>query len=387
MRYDIVIIGGGIVGSSIAYHLARDGRGGTIAVIEPDPTYEFAATPRGTGGIRQLFSLPENIAMSQYGLSFFKAFPETMAVDGEPAAIDFHQGGYLFVVRASGAAALEANYHVQRRHGVAVDLLDAAGVKARFPSLDVADVALAAHSPEDGWIDPYSAVQGFRRKARSLGATYVADRAAAIEDDGRTVRAVRLASGETIGGAAFVNAAGAWAGEVAAMAGMKLPVEPMARLNHYFLCKAGVEPLPLVKEQSGLAFRPEGGGYIGGIPRWEVPAGFDFEIDHDYFEQAVWPALAARCPAFEALRHGRTWSGHYARNTLDANMILGPWIGGLENFHVACGFSGHGIMHAPAAGRAMAELILDGGFSTVDLGRMSYRRVIDDKPYAERGII
>jgi glycine/D-amino acid oxidase-like deaminating enzyme len=387
MSYDIVIIGGGIVGSSTAYHLARDGRAGEICVIEPDPTYEWAAAPRSSGGVRQLFSLPENIQMSQYGLAFYNDFPETMAVDGERAEIDFRHGGYLFLVEADRADDLEADYALQVSLGAKVEMMDSAGVKDRFPSLDIADVALATLSPEDGWLDAYSVVQGFRRKARSLGVTYLRDRATNIRVEGPQGRAVILESGGEVAGKAIVIAAGAWSCAIAETIGMALPVEPMPRLNHYFTAQAELEPMPLVKDITAMGFRPEGAGYIGGVAPWEVAGGFNWEIDHGYFERVVWPALAHRVPAFEAIKEERTWAGHYARNTLDGNMIMGQWIGGPENIYIATGFSGHGMMHSPAVGRALSELLLDGAFQTLDLSRMSYQRVVDNEPYAEKGIL
>jgi glycine/D-amino acid oxidase-like deaminating enzyme len=217
--------------------------------------------------------------------------------------------------------------------------------------------------------------------------TYLVDRAHALEAGRHAVERVHLDSGGLVSADAVVIAAGAWSAEIAATAGMALPVEPMPRLQHYFDVRAEIEPLPLVKDVGGLAFRPEGSGYIGGIAQWDVPPGFNFEVDHGYFERTVWPALAERVPAFEAVKLGRTWSGHYARNRLDANMIIGPWSEGLENLHVAVGFSGHGIMHAPAVGRAIAELLLDGGYQSIDLSRLGHRRVTAGEPYAEKGIV
>jgi FAD-dependent oxidoreductase domain-containing protein 1 len=395
VKYDITIVGGGIIGSAIAYFLARTGRAGSVVVIEPDPSYRLAATPRGAGGVRQLFSLPENIWMSHYSLGFYADFARTMAVDGRAAEIDFRRQGYLFVVDKGGAGQLEANYRLQAREGARVELLDRAALGARFPSIGNNDVALACHSPDDGWIDPESTLWGFRRKAESLGVTYVEDRVTAFEIGGRRVRAAHLERGGGVRAEVFVNAAGAWAGEVAAMAGMPLPVEALCRLQHYWLCRAEIEPLPLVKDESGLFFRPEGAGFVGGRPSWEITPGFTFETDDGrfdgyfdgYFERVVWPLLVQRVPKFDALRCQRTWAGHYSQNIVDGNMILGPWIGGAANFYVACGFSGHGLMHAPAVGLALSELILDGHYSTMDLSRMSYQRVLDDTPYREKGII
>ena len=387
MRCDILIIGGGIIGSSIAYHLARVGKGGDIIVIERDPTYEFAATPRSNGGVRQLFSLPENIAMAQYGLKFFREFETAMAVDGDPAPIEFRGQGYLFISDQGGHRQMEENFRRQVANGVRAECLDREELCARFPSVRADDVAMAVYSPDDAWIDPYAALQGFRRKAISLGVQYLADEVVDWQSDGRLAHRAALASGARVDADVHVLAAGAWSAALGAKIGLKLPVEPMSRENHFFRAAAEIEKLPLIKTETHLAFRPEGGGFAGGLPDWSVPAGWNFDLSTDGFENLVWPAVAHRIPALETLRLERSWVGHYARNTLDLSAIIGPWTGGLENVHMAVGFSGHGIMHAPAAGRAIAELILDGGFQALDLSRFGWSRVPEERPYAERGIV
>jgi glycine/D-amino acid oxidase-like deaminating enzyme len=394
VKYDITIIGGGIIGSAIAYFLARKGQVGSIAVIEADASYRLAATQQGAGGVRQLFSLPENVWMSRYSLSFYAQFSNTMRVDKDPAEIGFCRQGYLFVVGPNGARQLKANYRLQTDEGIRVELLDRAALGDRFPSIGNDDVALACYSPDDGWLDPAAALRGFCRKAKRLGVTYVESRVTALEVGKRGVQAARLEQGDRVRADIFVNAAGAWAGQVAEMAGMPLPVYPYCRLQHFWLCRAEIEALPLVKDETGLFFRPEGPGFVGGRPSWEVEPGFVLATEDNYlggyfegyFERVVWPLLVQRVPRFEALRCERTWAGHYAQNMLDGNMILGPWVGGATNFYVACGFSGHGTMHAPAVGLALAELILNGRYSTLDLRRMSYQRVLDDQPYKEQGI-
>jgi glycine/D-amino acid oxidase-like deaminating enzyme len=333
--------------------------------------------------------------MSRYSLDFYASFAGAMAVGGDRAEIDFRRGGYLFVAGEEGARRLEANTQLQAREGVRVELLDAVALGDRFPSLGRDDVTLAAYSPDDGWIDPTSALNGFRRKAKSLGVTYVEDRVVGLEIKKNLVKAAHLAEGANVRADLFVNAAGAWAGESAAMAGMGLPVKPFPRLQHFWLCRSEIEPLPLVKDETGLFFRPEGPGFVGGRPSWEIEPGFVFGADEarfgryfdGYFERVVWPLLVQRVPKFDAVRPKRTWAGHYAQNMLDGNMILGPWVGGATNFYVACGFSGHGTMHAPAVGLALSELILDGAYSTMDLEPMSYQRVLDNTPYREQGII
>ena len=387
MRADVVIVGGGIVGSSIAYHLARTGRAGDVVVIERDPTYEHAATPRSNGGIRRLFSLPENIEMAGHGLAFYRDFAAEMAVDGERAEIGFRNQGYLFVSDTGGAAQMERNYALQERMGVEVELFSPGALSSRFPSISAEGVDLAVLSDRDAWIDPHAALMGFRRKARALGARYVTAEVAGLDADSTAVRAARLGDGRTVNAETFVNASGAWGAETARMVGLDLPVEPMSRESHFFTCAEPLEPLPLIKTESDLAFRPEGDGYVGGVPDWSERPGWNFDVSHSYFEDVVWPALARRVPAMERVRLQRSWRGHYARSVLDCSPILGPWEGGLENFVLANGFSGHGIMHAPATGRGIAELIVDGGYRTIDLSCFSYRRIREGRPYREQGII
>jgi len=384
---DILIIGGGVIGSSIAYHLAADGRGGRITVVERDPTYEHATSPRSLGGIRQQFSLPENIQMSQYSLGVYQDFADLMAVDGARAEIDLRQQGYLFLLTAKERPVFEANQAIQQALGAPVEMLDPDALAARFPSLNLDGIEAAAFGPEDGWFDPHGAVQGFRRMARALGVTYVDDDVVAIDDDGERVTGVRLKGGDTRPAGVVVNAAGPWAGEVAAMAGMALPVVPLRRQVFFFEIREQLEPLPLTTDPTGVYFRPEGKGYLAGRSDPDELPGFNFTVEQSYFDEIMWPVLAARVPAFEALKGGQSWACHYENNQFDENLIIGPWVGGLDGFYMACGLSGHGIQQAPAIGRAMAELLLDGGYETLDLSRMGYRRIIDDEPLFESGIV
>jgi glycine/D-amino acid oxidase-like deaminating enzyme len=386
-RTDVVVIGGGAMGSSIAYFLRTQPDAPRVTVVERDPTYALASTPRASGGVRRLFSGPENIQLSNFSIPFFERFAETMAVDGQLAEIGFRKGGYLFIVDDRGATTLEENAAVQRAHGVRLDVLDRAGLKDRFPSMFVDDLTLAVHSLDDAWLDPHSVQQGLRRKARDVGADFVADDVKGIDLEGGLVRRVTLASGATITTGWVVNAAGAWAGEVCTMVGMDAPIKPMRRFEHYFECEEPIEPLPYVKDLDRLAFRPEGRGYTGGKPDGDEPRGFNFDVDHDYFERVVWPALAHRFPAFERTKERNVLAGLYDQNDLDGNAIIGPWTGHCENFLMAAGFSGHGLMHAPGVGRAIAELILDGGYRTIDLSRLGWLRVERGEPYRERGIL
>jgi FAD-dependent oxidoreductase domain-containing protein 1 len=378
----IIIIGGGVIGSSIAYHLAVAGHARDVVVIEPDPTYEFAASPRATGGIRQLFTVPENILMAQYGHEIYGQFETLMAVDGEPAPINFQRMGYLWF--GSGKAdvdALMANWRVQTAHDARVELLDRKGVKQRFPSMRVTDLDIAAYSPDDGFLDPHSVLMGFRRKAVSLGIKYLKDRVVDFEVSGKQVTAVELESGERLAAEMVVNAANCWGPDLCDKLGMKVPVYPLHRLTFYFEIRETLEMMPLTRHISkNVSFRPQGAGYITGNTRYDEPPGFNWDVDYNYFDEAIWPGLAERVPAFEALKVKGAWAGHYDQNSFDNNAILGPWAGVLDNFHIALGFSGHGLMQAPAVGRGLSELLLYGRYQTLDLSRMGYRRILDGTP-------
>jgi len=386
-RADVVVVGGGIIGCSTAYHLGHEAPGVDVVVVEPDPTYEFCSTLRASGGARVLFSCPENIALSLASIEFIRHFPGTMAVGDRPAPVDWVEGGYLFIVPPEGMPVLEANYRVQREHGCEVELLTPAGLAERFPSMRIDDLGGGVYSPRDGWCDPNGLLQGFRRKAQAQGAAFVRDRVVGFDVAGGSVRAARLAGGGRIAAERFVNATGAWAAEVCAGVGMPLPVSPLRRFEHYFTCGNPIEPLPYVKDLSRLAFRSEGRGFSGGLVDSDEPRGFNFDVDHGYFERVVWPALAYRFPPLESAKCHRTWSGLYEQCELDGNPIIGNWRGRLDNFYVIAGFSGHGMMHAPAAGRALAELIVEGRYRSIDLSRFGYARVERNAPYAERGIL
>jgi FAD-dependent oxidoreductase domain-containing protein 1 len=387
MQSDVVIIGGGAIGAAAAYFLRIHPRAGSVTVIERDPSYQWASTPRASGGVRRLFARPENIALSNYGIPFFERFESEMAVGGEPVAINFKKGGYLFIVPPNEIDVLQRNFETQRAHGVRVVWLDKKGLKETFPSMVVDDLGAGVHSPDDGWLDPHGVLQGFRKKAQALGAQFISDEVIGMETAGRVVRAVRLKSGREVRAGAVINAAGAWAAEICAMVGWQVPIEPMRRYEHYFETEEPIEPLPYIKDVNRLAFRPEGKGYSGGVPTLDEPRGFNFEVDHGYFEQAVWPALAARFPQFERTKEKNTMPGLYDQNAFDASPIIGPWSGHLDNFYLMAGFSGHGLMHAPGCGRAMAELILDGSYQTIDLSNFGWSRVPEGHSYAETGII
>jgi glycine/D-amino acid oxidase-like deaminating enzyme len=384
---DVVIVGGGAIGTSVAYYVKLLDSGAEVTVVERDPGYALASTPRASGGIRRLFSLPENIELSTYSIAFFQEFPATMAVDAVPADIGLRDNGYLFIVPPSGRDTLRRNHDLQRELGCRVEWLEPDELAHRYPSMYVGDLGAAAFSPDDGWLDPHSVLMGFRAKARSMGVKFRADEVVGFARRDHQLTAVLLASGRRIEASHVVNAAGAWAKEICAIAGVTVPIEPMRRFEHYFECQDRIEPLPYVKDTRRLAFRPEGKGYSGGVPTIGEPRGFNFEVDTGYFERTVWPALAHRFPKFERTRCLRTLPGLYDQNDFDGTPFVGPGAGGLGNFHMLAGFSGHGLMHAPGCGRAMAELLVTGAFQTIDLSRFGWQRLLDGAPLRERGII
>lgn len=386
-RVDVAIIGGGVVGCSVAYFLKQLAPSMSVGVIEPDPTYEFASTLRASGGCRVQFTTPENIEMSLFSLAFIRAFPQEMAINGEPAPVDWVEGGYLFVVPPESSKQLEENVRKQVALGCTVDLLSPLELKKKFPSMNVDDLGVGAHTPHDGWCDPNALLWGFRKKTAALGVQFVKARVTGMKKTDTRVVAAVLDTGAEIAADAFVNAAGAWSAQVAALAGMTLPVTPMKRFEHYFTPGSPMEKLPYFKDVARLAFRSEGKGFSGGLVDGSVHRGFDFEVDHGYFERVVWPAVAFRFPPLEAARCHRTWSGLYEQCELDGNPVIGRWNHGLANLYTVAGFSGHGMMHAPAAGRGIAELIAQGKFATIDLTRLGYERVEANAPYAETGIL
>jgi glycine/D-amino acid oxidase-like deaminating enzyme len=387
VKADVLVIGGGAIGASVAYFVKRLDPGAEVTVVERDPAYTLASTPRASGGVRRLFSLPENIELSAYSIGFFADFPATMAVDGVSADISLRKNGYLFIVPPADRDVLHRNFDVQRQLGCQVLWLEPDELKHRFPSMNVADLGAAVLSPDDGWLDPHSVLMGFRNKARSMGARFLADEVTGLVRQGHRVTTARLASGRRVEASHVVNAAGAWAKEICAMIDVPVPIEPLRRYEHYFECQDPIEPLPYLKDTRRLAFRPEGAGYSGGVPTLTEPRGYAFDVDGSYFEDAVWPALAHRFPQFDRTRCVRTLPGLYDQNDFDGNVVIGPGAGGLGNFHMLAGFSGHGLMHAPGCGRAMAEFLVTGSYQTIDLTRFGWRRLLDGTPLREQGII
>ena len=387
MKTDIAILGGGVIGASVAYFLKLLDPSIEVLVVERDPTYEWASTPRASGGIRRLFSLHENIELSNFSILFYDNFSNKMAVDGIEVEIGLKKNGYLFIVTPKDMDVLKSNFETQIKLGFNVKWLEPKEIKDQFPSMNISDLGAAVFSPDDGWLDPYGVLMGFRRKAISLGVDFVKDEVTGFVWQKNKVKSAKLLSGQKIVGSHFVNAAGAWCKEICSMLDVLVPIEPMRRFEHYFECQEPIEPLPYIKDPKRLAFRPQGQGFSGGVPNLEEKRGYNFDNDASYFESVVWPALAHRFPQFYRTLCKNTQPGLYDQNDFDGNVIIGPGAGGFANFHLLAGFSGHGLMHAPGCGRAMAELLIQGHYETIDLNRFGWQRLLNGRPLREKGII
>jgi FAD-dependent oxidoreductase domain-containing protein 1 len=388
--FEVVIAGGGVIGSAVAYFLAADPDfDGRVLVVEPDPGYTACSTTRSVGSIRQQFSTPENIRMSRFGFEFLKRAGETLEVDGEQPDVALNERGYLFLATEAGAATLKANHAVQTAEGADIALLGPEALAARFSWLTTEDIALGAVGLSgEGWFDPATLLHGFRRKARSLGAQFRRDRVVGLARDGNRITGAVLESGDTVGCGHVVNAAGPRAAMVAAMAGLALPVHPRKRMVYAFDCRVAVEDCPLLVDPSGVYVRPEGTLFIAGMspPEAEDPDTLDLDEDYRWFDDVIWPRLAHRIPAFEAIKLSGAWAGHYAYNVFDQNAILGahPEV---SNLLFANGFSGHGVQQAPAVGRGIAELIVHGRYESLDLDRFGFARILQDRPIRELNVV
>jgi glycine/D-amino acid oxidase-like deaminating enzyme len=388
-RFDVVIVGGGVMGSAVAYHLRTLEPRLSVLVVERDPRYLEASSALSASSIRQQFSTPVNIALSRHGLAFLRAAPELLAVDGERPDLPFEERGYLYLATPPGVATLRALNEVQRGCGADVALLGPDELARRFPWLETGDLALGSLGLHgEGWFDGWSLLQALRRKSRALGAAWRAGEVAALRTTGARVHGVTLADGAGIEAGFVVNAAGPHAARVARMADVALPVEPVRHCVFVFECASTLPACPLVIDPCGLWFRPEGARFIAGMPPRgaRTPDDATLVVDHAMFEERVWPALAHRVAAFEALRQTSAWAGFYEVNTFDHNAIIGR-VPGVEGLLLINGFSGHGMQQAPAAGRALAEMIVHGATRTLDVSALGYERLAAGRPLRELNVI
>ncbi|MBB6577255.1 glycine/D-amino acid oxidase-like deaminating enzyme [Comamonas odontotermitis] len=389
----IVIVGGGAIGSAIAYFLTLQQPGLPVLVVERDPSYAQASSALSASSIRQQFSTAINIALSQFGIGFLRNLKTELAVGTDQPDIGLVEDGYLYLATQAGEAVLRDNHGLQRAHDVDVALLDPDALKTRFPWLNVDDIVLGSLGlSAEGWFDGYLLMQSLKAKAVSQGVKYLRAEAVGVahsrHDGVAHVDAVLLADGTRIACRAMVNAAGAWARPVAGWLDIDLPVHGKRRTVFNLSSPARLPQCPLLIDPSGIWLRPEGHGFIAGFCPEEGDDGNDIPLDveHDAFENFVWPTLAERIPGFEALRVESAWAGYYEMNLFDHNAIIGLHPS-CDNAYFANGFSGHGLQQSPAAGRAIAELVLTGRYQTLDVSPLGWERLLRNEPLLEKCII
>jgi glycine/D-amino acid oxidase-like deaminating enzyme len=391
--YDVVIVGGAIMGSSTAWWLTEtpdfDGR---VLVVERDPSYEFASTSLSNSCIRQQYSNELNVRISQFGASFIKNLRTNMGGDARVPEIKIHSFGYMYLADTEAFAnALRAAHQVQAAAGAAARLMSCDEIKAAYPFYSVDDIVLGSHKTVDeGYWDGATVFDWWRRQARERGIEYVTNEVVAMTRTGGAIESVTLKSGEVLACGQVVNATGPRAAATAAMAGIELPVEPRKRYSWIFKAETPLDQdLPLTIDPSGVHVRENGGGtyMAGGHSDIDPAAEFDdFNMDHSLWQDHVWPVVATRIPQFEAVKVLSEWTGHYEYNTLDQNAVVGahPEVG---NFLMLNGFSGHGLQQSPAMGRGMAEWITYGAYRSLDLSPFGYERVAEGRPFLERAVI
>jgi len=397
-HYDVVIVGGAVIGSSVAYFLtsALDFHG-SVLIIEKDPTFARAATSLSSSSIRHQFSKAINVQIGQFGSRFLRDFSQEHAATEDFSDLSFEENGYLFLAETDQQAqVLRENHRVQLDCGADVVLWDADELKQSFPHLHVGDLQLASYGRSgEGWFSNTGLMNNFRRLARSHGADYAVQEVVSVERHKDVVAGVRLGNGERISCAVLVNASGTQSTKVASMAGLTIPVEPRKRTIFIFHCadspqgSAAVNDgrLPLMIDPSGVFCRPEGSCYMAGCtpdPDFAVSLD-DFEPRYEEFEN-IWMHLAHRSQNFEAIKLVNFWAGHYDYNSLDQNAIVGPH-SEVRNFIFASGFSGHGLQQSPAVGRGIAEWIAFGHYATLDLSELGYDRVANGNPLLEKAVI
>jgi len=375
------------MGSALAYWLTRLEPSVSVVVIERDPTYATASSALSAASIRQQFTTPVNIRIAQASIEILRTAGELLEVDGARPDIGLTEAGYLFLAGHAGVESLRQAHAIQTQHGAEIALLAPAQLAARFPWLETADLTAGTLGLSgEGWFDGYLLLTGFMRKARSQGVRFVRGEVNELEVRDRHIASVGLADGSRIACGHVVNAAGPWARSVAGLAGVDLPVFARRRTVYVVACRAVLKPFPLLIDTSGFWIRPEGTGFIAGLSPGADPDGMPLEPEYEAFESSLWPALAARMPAFEAAKLERAWAGYYEMNVFDHNGVVGlhPEI---PNFGFMNGFSGHGMQQGPVVGRGMAELILRGRFETVDLAALGFERLIEGRPLLELNVI
>ncbi|SNT73862.1 NAD(P)/FAD-dependent oxidoreductase [Paracoccus seriniphilus] len=393
--YDVIIVGGAIMGASAAWFLSDnkdfDGR---VLVVERDPSYENCSTAHTNSCMRQQFSTELNVRISQFAADFVKNIRSYMGGDERVPELSIRSFGYMYLADNEGFAdVLRASQKVQLAAGAATQLMTAAEIAAAYPFYNVDDIVLGSiNLVDEGYWDGGAVFDWWRRQSRERGVEYVQNEVVGINRNaaGDRVESVTLKSGEVITCGQLVNASGPRAAATARMAGIDVPVEPRKRYPWIFKADKPLDrDLPLTIDPSGVHVRENGGGtyQCGGHSDIDPAVDYDdYAMDFSLWENHVWPILATRIPQFEAVKVQSEWAGHYAYNTFDHNAILGPHPE-LPNFVFLNGFSGHGLQQSPAMGRGVAEWLTYGEYRSLDLSPFAYDRIPANRPIIEKAVI
>lgn len=390
--YDIIIVGGAMYGSSVAWWVARNPDfDGSILVIERDMSYEFSSTSHTNSCIRQQFSNPTNIQISQFGAEFIQNFRSYFDGDERVPNIPIQSYGYMYLAdNAEFAATLKESQEIQNKLGAATKHMSGAEIKADYPFYNMDDIVAGNHNLiNEGYFDGGTVFDWWRKSAREKGVEYIENEVVAIDVADNQVTGVTLKSGEVVKCGQLVNASGPRAVETAKMAGLELPVEPRRRYTFIFDAEQPLDrDLPLTIDPTGVHFRTDGKYYLAGCPPDEDPGVDydDFHFDHGIWENKLWPIIANRIPQFEAIKVINSWVGHYAFNTFDQNAVVGRHHQ-VTNFMFVNGFSGHGLQQSMALGRGVAENLIYNEYRSIDLSPFSHQRIVDKKPFVEKAVI
>ena len=394
MTADVIIIGGAVMGASVAWWLTKMQPELDVLVLERDLSFAQASTALSVASIRQQFTTEVNVKISRFGIDFIRNFEDRLDAQSGVSSLGLKENGYLFLSStADGAAALAEVAAMQRGQGAATELWSADQVKTRFPWLETGDLTAATFgSRDEGWFDNMGLMAGFRTAAKARGARFLTARATGLRVDGGKITGVEIEQRDggraTVTCGAVVNAAGTRAAEVLRWAGLDLAVEPRKRTVFVIDAPNARHPDAPLLVDAGFYLRPEHEHWITAtVPQDDHACDpNDFEPDLHLFGDVIWEQLYARAPGFDAVKVVRHWVGHYAYNTLDQNAILGPHPE-IPNLFLCNGFSGHGLQQAPAVGRGLAEHILTGGWQSLDLSDLSVERMVRQQPFRERAIV
>ncbi len=377
---DIIVIGGGVMGASTAYHLAARGAG-EVLLLERDEFFGQGATGRCAGGVRYQFSTEVNIRLSLASLPMLEHFEEEIG-----QAVDYRQIGYLFLLtREEELTTFQRNVALQHSLGVHTEWLDGDEVRRRLPMMKLDDVLAGTSHAKDGIADPNGVVMGYIQAARRLGARTLNETPVeGIRVENGKIRGVETPFG-MVAAPVVVNAAGPWAALIGQMAGVPIPISPLRR---QWLTTTPLPDLPadfpfVIDFAQSLYFHPEGEGLLTGMSNPQEEISFGQQVDADW-ELVHMEAAIARLPLLERAGVSARVAGLY-ENTPDAHPIFGATP--IEGFYLVAGFSGHGFMHGPVAGKLMAEIILDGAATTVDVSMLDLARFAEGRLIEEYNVV